>query len=130
MTTEPFLNVLLGVFIGAVVKFAFDRWGQQLGWSREERRDSDKKIERVDQTARDNIARVERELKDQLSGQGLRLERLAEQVRHLPTADDIEEVRRAVANVEREVSSAVAKIEGSSEMVRTIRDHILRGERA
>lgn len=130
MTTEPFLNVLLGVFIGAVVKFAFDRWGQQLGWSREDRRDSEKKIERVDQTARDNIARVERELKDQLSGQGLRLERLQEQVRHLPTADDIEEVRRAVASVEREVSSAVAKIEGSSEMVRTIRDHIMRGERA
>ena len=130
MTTEPFLNVLLGVFIGAVVKFAFDRWGQQLGWSREDRRDSEKKIERVDQTARDNIARVERELKDQLSGQGLRLERLQEQVRHLPTADDIEEVRRAVASVEREVSSAVAKIEGSSEMVRTLRDHIMRGERA
>ncbi len=129
MTTEPFLNVLLGVFIGAVVKFAFDRWGQQLGWSREDRRDSDKKIERVDQTARDNIARVERELKDQLSGQGLRLERLQEQVRHLPTADDIEEVRSGVAGVRADLASATAKIEGQTEMVRTIRDHIMRGER-
>ena len=129
MSYEAFLIGLLGAFIGAVVKFGFDRWSQSLGWTREERKDSDRKIERVDQTARDNIARVERELKDQLSSQGLRLERLQEQVRHLPTADDIEEVRSGVAGVRADLASATAKIEGQTEMVRTIRDHIMRGER-
>ena len=45
------------------------------------------------------------------------------------TADDIEEVRTAVAGVRADLASATAKIEGQTEMVRTIRDHIMRGER-
>ncbi|MNU42697.1 hypothetical protein D3C71_314620 [compost metagenome] len=129
MTTEAFLIGLLGMALGAVFKFGLDVTLQRVGWGREDRRDNDRKIERVDQHARDNIARVERELKEQLNDQGHKLTRLQEQVRHLPTADDIEEVRAGVARVDASLSAVTAKVEGTSEMVRTIRDHILKVER-
>ena len=129
MSYEAFLIGLLGAFIGAVVKFAFDRWSQHLGWSREDRRDSERKIERVDQTARADIARVERELKAELSDHGRKLERLEERVDHLPTADDVQELAKRLADVDRGLSGVVSKVDGMSVNVKTILDHILRGER-
>lgn len=129
LSIAAFLIGMLGAVLAAFATFLFNRWAAQIGWNREDRRAQDGKIERVDQQARDSIARVERELKHELNAQGRQLERLQEQVRHLPTAEDIEEVRNAVASLGREVASATAKIEGQTEMVRTIRDHILRAER-
>lgn len=129
MSIAAFLIGMLGAVLAAFATFLFNRWAAQIGWNREDRRAQDGKIERVDHQARDSIARVERELKQELNDQGRQLERLQEQVRHLPTADDIEEVRDAVAGLGREVASATAKIEGQTEMVRTIRDHVLKVER-
>lgn len=140
LSIATFLIGMLGAVVAALATFLFNRWAAQIGWAREDRRAQDGKIERVDQTARDSIDRVERELKSELNAQGRQLDRLQEQVRHLPTAEDIEEVRGAVAELGREmrgataelgreVASATAKIDGQSEMVRTIRDHILKVER-
>lgn len=140
MSIAAFLIGSLGAILAAFATFLFNRWAAQIGWNREDRRAQDGKIERVDHQARDSIARVERELTEKLSDQGRKLTRLEEQVRHLPTGDDIEEVRNAVASLEREmrgataelgreVASATAKIDGQSEMVRTIRDHVLKVER-
>lgn len=129
LNIAAFLIGSLGAVLAALATFLFNRWAAQIGWDREDRRAQDGKIERVDQHARDTVARVERELKSELHAQGRQLDRLQEQVRHLPTAEDIEEVRGAVADLGREVASAAAKIEGQTEMVRTIRDHVLKVER-
>jgi len=118
---------LLG--LGAFFKFGFDRWGAHLGWSREERAGQDRKIERVDHEARESIARVERELKNDLNDQGRKLDRLEERVDHLPTADDVQELARRLADVDRGLSGVVSKVDGMSVNVKTILDHILAGER-
>ncbi|WP_333896266.1 DUF2730 family protein [Brevundimonas aurantiaca] len=129
MTYDGLTMILLGAVIGALFKFLFDRWSQHLGWSREERKDSDRKIERVDQTARADIQRVERELKAELSDHGRKLERLEERVDHLPTADDVQELAKRLSDVDRGLSGVVSKVDGMNVNVKTILDHILRGER-
>ena len=117
------------LLVGGFIKYLYDRLAVERGWARDDKRDQAARIDRVDQIARDSIARVERELSDKLNSHAHLLTRLQEQVCHLPTAEDIEEVRAAVARVDAGLSAVTAKVDGTSEMVRTIRDHILQGDR-
>lgn len=129
----PWVTQLLAglalLFVGAMINFALARVGVRMGWSREDRIAQDGKIERIDHHARESINRVEKELGQRLGQVERTCERLDERIRHLPTADDIDELNRRLAGVESGLSGATAKIEGQTEMVRTIRDHIMAGER-
>lgn len=128
VSIEAFLIGMLGAVLAAFATFLFNRWAAQIGWNREDRRAQDGKIERVDQQARDSITRIERELTAELTLQGRQIEALKVKVEHLPTADDMEGVRSAVARVDSGLSAVTAKVEGTSEMVRTIRDHLMKRE--
>lgn len=147
MGWEAFLIGLFGAALAALIKFLFDRWSTKMGWDREDRRAQDGKIERVDTTARTEIGRVERELQarleaaqaetvrverkidERLSAQDVAIGRLQERVEHLPTADDLERLTEKLGAVERGLARADAKVDGINDMVRTIRDHIIRRER-
>lgn len=122
--------------IGAVLKAGFDRLAIERGWTREEKKAQDGKIERVDSLARAEVARIERELGGKIAG----LEKtvgtvagdvrvLAERVENLPTADDIQSLDRRLADVDRGLSGVVSKVDGMSGNVKTILEHILAGER-
>lgn len=116
------------LILGGAIKFAFDRWGVQLGLSREEKRAQDGKIERIDTHARDSIARVERELGSRLGGVERAVGILAERVDHLPTEDDIQRLSDGLARVDRGLGAVQSSVEGINQNVRTVLQHILAGE--
>lgn len=122
--------------LGAVIKFAFDRWGAQLGWVREEKKAQDGKIERVDHHARNEIGRIERELGARIRGVDGRVGTvegdvrvLEERVGNLPTADDMERLNQRLGDVDRGLSGVKSKVDGMDSNVKTILEHILAGER-
>lgn len=115
--------------VGAALKFAFDRWGVQIGWDREAKKATDGKIERVDTHARAELGRIERELGDRLNAVERSVDVLAERVDALPTSDDFQALDRRLAEVSREVSAASTKVDGVSQTAKTILEHILAGER-
>ncbi len=115
--------------LGATLKFAFDRWGAQLGWSREDRRAQDGKIERIDSHARAEVSRIERELGGRLGSMETEVRVLCERVENLPTADDMQALDRRLADVDRGLSGVVSKVDGMGANVKTILQHILAGER-
>ena len=124
------------IVLGAVLKFAFDRWGAQLGWTREEKRAQDGKIERVDTHARAEIGRIERELGGKIGDLGAKvgtvaadMRVLSERVENLPTADDIQSLDRRLAEVDRGLSGVMSKVDGMNGNVKTILEHILQQER-
>lgn len=117
------------LFLGAGMKFAFDRWGVQIGWDREAKKATDGKIERVDTHARAELGRIERELGDRLNAVERSVDVLAERVDALPTSDDFQALDRRLAEVSREVSAASTKVDGVSQTAKTILEHILAGER-
>lgn len=121
--------LFLGALVGAVLKFGFDRWGQRIGWSREERKADAAKIERVDSHARSEIQRLEKDLGGRIGAVEGDMRVLAERVDALPTSDDFQALDRRLAEVSREVSSASAKVDGVSATAKTILQHILAGER-
>ena len=124
---------------GLSARFVFDQLGRQWGWAREDRKAQGEKIEAVDKAARDTISRVERELGAQVGALTTKVNVLDERVKHLPTADDIEEVNRRLSDLDRamstrlgaldrDVGAATAKIDGMNVNVKTVLDHILAGE--
>lgn len=116
------------LILGGAIKFAFDRWGAQLGLNREEKRAQDGKIERVDSHARDSISRVERELGERLGRVEGTLGVLSERVDHLPTEDDIQRLSDGLARVDRGLGAVQSSVEGINQNVRTVLQHILAGE--
>lgn len=128
-TVTQALAAIALLVLGAVIKFGFDRWSVQLGWSRDDRRAQDGKIERIDSHARDSIARVERELGGRLTTVEKNVGVLAERVDHLPTADDVQELAQAVARVDRGLSGVQSTVDGMNQNVRTVLHHILEAER-
>ena len=134
------LQIILSAFAGGLVMFIFNRFARSLdlGFAKEERTEG--RIEKVDSQARASISRVENELrqshdelKSGVAGQvmdlAVRLARVEETVRHLPSAEQIDKLIDRLALVEREVGSVSTKVEGQSEMVRFIRDHVASLER-
>lgn len=124
------------VLIGAVLKHLFDRVAVERGWTREDKRAQDGKIERVDTHARAEIGRIERELGGSIRDLGTKVgavdsevQVLSERVANLPTADDIQSLDRRLADVDRGLSGVVSKVDGMSGNVKTILEHILAGER-
>ena len=133
------LQILVSAVAGGLVMFVFNRWARSLdlGSAKEERTEG--KIEKIDSQARASIARIEAEFRDALdglkSGMGaslmdlaVRLTRVEENVRHLPSADQVDKLIDRLALVEREVGSIGAKVDGLSEMTRFVRDHMARQE--
>lgn len=123
------LQVLGTLLAGAALKFIFDRVSVQMGWSREEKRDQDGKIQRVDSHARSELTRIERELGGRLGTVEKDVGVLSERVENLPTADDMQELNRRLGEVDRGLGSVVSKVDGVNGTVKTILDHILAGER-
>lgn len=115
--------------VGASLKFAFDQIMTRMGWSRDDRRAQDGKIERVDSHARSEIARIERELGGRLHEVESDVGVLAERVANMPTSDDMQALDRRLADVDRGLSGVVSKVEGMSGNVKTILEHILATER-
>lgn len=115
--------------LGALLKFGFDRLSVQLGWSREDRRAQDNKIERVDTHARSEVARIERELGGRLNTVERDVEVLTERVANMPTADDMRALDQRLAAVDRGLAGVVSKVDGMSGNVKTILQHILESER-
>jgi len=133
------LQIIIAALAGGGVTFLFNRLARSLdlGFAKEERTEG--KIEKVDSQARASIARIEAEFREALdglkSGMGaslmdlaLRLTRVEENVRHLPSADQVDKLIDRLALVEREVGSIGAKVDGLSEMTRFVRDHMARQE--
>lgn len=114
--------------VGAAIAFVFNQIAIRLGWAREDKAATGKKIERVDELARAEIARVERELGKRVGGLEKQISTLAETVRHLPTADDLERLTDKVAEIHGSTRSIEATVSGHGELLRTIRDHILNRE--
>lgn len=134
------LQLILSALAGGVVMFVFNRWARSLDRGADKEAQTDGKIEKVDSQARASIARVESEFRQSLEdvkhGMGaslmdlaVRLTRVEENVRHLPSAEQMDKLIDRLGLVEREVGVIGAKVDGQSEMVRTIRDHIMEGER-
>lgn len=134
------LQIVIAALVGGGVTFLFNRLARSMdvGFAKDERTEG--KIEKVDTQARASIARVETELrrdhdelKSGIAGQimdlAVRLARVEETVRHLPSAEQIDKLIDRLALVEREVGSVITKVEGQSEMVRFIRDHVANLER-
>lgn len=118
-------SIALAAALGASAKWGYDQISMRMGWSREDAREQRRKVEQVDSHARGELARVERELKKEISDLKLEQGRMAEQIRHLPTADDIQHLQQGLGRLEREMGTALARIEGQTDMVRTIRDHLM-----
>ena len=134
------LQIILSALAGGLVMFVFNRLARSLdlGFAKDERTEG--KIEKVDTQARASIARVEAEfrrdhddLKSGMAGSimdlAVRLARVEETVRHLPSAEQIDKLIDRLALVEREVGSVGTKVEGQSEMLRFVRDHVASLER-
>lgn len=134
------IQIAVSLLLGGMITFLFNRLARSLdlGAAKEERTDG--KIEKVDTQARASIARVEAEYRkaheDLKTGLGhshmdlaVRLTRVEETVRHLPSGEQIDKLIDRLSLVEREVGVVAAKVDGQSEMVRTIRDHVLETER-
>jgi hypothetical protein len=120
---------LIGAACTGLVAFVIGRFSKAI-----DRRDTldektQGKIEQVDHTARESISRVERELTRQVSELTVSLATLSGTVTHLPTGEEMRSLTHRLAQVEREVTGAVATLDSNTEMVRTIRDHILESER-
>ena len=131
-----FLAAVALLVIGAVLKAGFDRVAAERGWTREDKKAQDGKIERIDSHARSEITRIERELGGKITtlsrdvGQVTADVRvLTERIENLPTADDIQSLDRRLADVDRGLSAVVSKVDGTSANVKTILEHILAGER-
>lgn len=131
-----FLAAVGLLIIGAVLKAGFDRLAVERGWTREDKKAQDGKIERVDSHARSEISRIERELGGKISDLGTEVGHisadvrvLSERIENLPTADDIQSLDRRLADVDRGLSAVVSKVDGTSANVKTILEHILAGER-
>ena len=121
--------LVLGGVITAALKFLADRIGVQMGWNREDKRDQDGKIQRIDSHARAEIARIEKELGGRVAAVETDVGILTERVANLPTADDIQSLDRRLADVDRGLSGVVSKVDGMSGNVKTILEHILSQER-
>lgn len=131
-----FLAAVALLIIGAVLKAGFDRLAVERGWTREDKKAQDGKIERIDSHARSEITRIERELGGKISELGTDVSQvtadvrvLTERIENLPTADDIQSLDRRLAAVDRGLSAVVSKVDGTSANVKTILEHILAGER-
>lgn len=124
----------VGVFVSggvftALLKFGFDRIGAHLGWSREDKRDQDGKIERMDSHARAEVARIERALGDRLNTVESDVGILKEKIEHLPTDEDIARLAEGLARVDRGLGGVQAKVDGMNTNLQTVLQHILAGER-
>lgn len=135
--TLNLLQILLSALAGGLVMFLFNRIARSLdlGFAKDERTEG--KIEKVDTQARASIARLESELRhtaDDIKSSLImdlkeRMTRVEETIRHMPSGEQIDKLIDRLGLVEREVGVIGAKTEGVSDMVRTIRDHIMEGER-
>lgn len=133
------LQIILSAVAGGLVMFIFTRLSRSLdlGFDKEQRTEG--KIEKVDSQARASIARIEAEFAEALDGLktgvgaslmdlAVRLTRVEENVRHLPSADQVDKLMDRLASVDREVGAIGAKVDGLSEMTRFVRDHMARQE--
>lgn len=135
--TLNLLQIALSAVAGGLVMFLFNRIARSLdlGFAKDERTDG--KIEKVDTQARASIARLEGELRhtaDEIKSSlimdlKVRVTRVEETILYLPSREQLDKLIDRLGLVEREVSVIGAKTEGVAEMVRTIRDHIMEGER-
>ncbi len=115
--------------LGAGFKHLFDRVAAERGWTREDKRAQDGKIERVDTHARSEVARIERELGGRVANIERSVAVLCERVENMPTADDMQALDRRLSAVDRGLSGVTSKVDGMSANVKTILEHILAGER-
>jgi hypothetical protein len=134
------LQIVIAALAGGLVTFLFNRLARSLdvGFAKEERTEG--KIEKVDTQARASIARVETEFRQSIDGLkagmassimdlALRLTKVEENVRHLPSAEQMDKLIDRLSLVEREVGVIGTKIDGWAETVRMVRDHIMQSER-
>jgi hypothetical protein len=133
-------------FSGLLVMFSIFTYWRSGAWRSQDARDAERagtsgRIERVDSNARSEIGRIERELKERIAGveaaQALslmgfseRLARVEEQIKHLPTGEQMDRMIERLGGVEGEVKALLARSEAQTELTRTIRDHIMLGERS
>ncbi|PZR32279.1 hypothetical protein [Caulobacter segnis] len=133
-------QIIVSAFVGGVAVFLFNRWARLLDRGSEKEERTEGKIEKVDGQARASIARVETEfrkalddLKAGMAGSimdlAVRLTRVEETVRHLPSGEQIDKLIDRLSLVEREVGVIGTKIDGWAETVRMVRDHIMQNER-
>ncbi len=128
-----------GILCAAVfVAWRSGFWRSQDQREAREARDTGR-IERIDSNARAEIARVERELKAEVAKLGsaqaassldvaIRLTKVEETIRHLPTADQVAQLIDRLGRVEAGMAAVEVRMETQTELTRTIRDHILERE--
>lgn len=125
---------LLLVFIGAYLKSVFDKVAVERGWVREEKKAVNGEIQRVDSHARSELTRIERDLGAKIGDIASQVSVLKERVDSLPTSDDFQALDRRIGDLGislgRDLSGVVSKVDGMNVTVKTILDHILRGERS